>query len=129
MSQSLKAPSVWALAAGGMVGGGIYTVLGVVIASSAQWAWLGFLLTGFVALPSAYSYASLSNAFSKGGSAFSFLEGVNDERLGGNIAWMLIIGYVLTISVYCYVFGHYVSFAFHGGPLLTRALALGITGR
>ncbi len=128
MSKKLTAPSVWALAAGGMVGGGIYTVLGVVIASAAQWAWLGFLMTGLIALPSAYSYAFLSNKFSKSGGAFSFLEGVNDRWLGGNIAWLLILGYVLTISVYCYAFGHYVSFALHGGPLLTRVLALGITG-
>ncbi|HYW97405.1 MAG TPA: amino acid permease, partial [Bacteroidales bacterium] len=126
MSKKLNVPSVWALAAGGMVGGGIYTVLGVVIASSAQWAWLGFLITGFIALPSAYSYASLSNVFSKGGGAFSFLEGVNDQKTGGNIAWLLIIGYVLTISVYSYAFGHYLSFAFHGGPLMTRLLAAGI---
>jgi len=123
----LKAPAVWALAAGGMVGGGIYTVLGVVIATSGQWSWLGFLITGLIALPSAYSYAVLSNKFSKSGGAFSFLEGVNDEQLGGNIAWLLILGYVLTISVYCFAFGHYLSFAFHGGPMLTRLLAIGIT--
>ncbi len=126
MSTKLKAPAVWALAAGGMVGGGIYTVLGVVIATSSQWAWLGFLLTGFIALPSAYSYARLSNVFSTGGGAFSFLEGVNDQKLGGNIAWLLILGYVLTISVYCYAFGHYLSFALHGDPLLNRLLAAGI---
>ncbi len=126
MSKSLNARSVWALAAGGMVGGGIYTVLGVVIAASAQWAWLGFLLAGLVALPSAYSYASLSNKFSEGGGAFSFLEEVNLGRTGGNIAWLLIVGYILTISVYCYAFGHYLSFAFHGGPVMTRGLAAGI---
>lgn len=39
----------------------------------------------------------------------------------------MILGYVLTISVYCYAFGHYVSFALNGGPWLTRLLALGIT--
>lgn len=127
MAGKLKAPSVWALAAGGMVGGGIYTVLGVVIAASSQWAWLGFLITGMVAFSSSYSYSALSNKFSKGGGAFSFLEEVNDGKAGGNIAWLLILGYILTISVYCYAFGHYVSFALHGGPWLTRGLALGIT--
>lgn len=50
----LHAKSVWALAAGGMVGGGIYIVLGVVIAASAQWAWLGFLLSGLITIPTAY---------------------------------------------------------------------------
>ena len=56
----LDSLSVWALAAGGMVGGGIYTVLGVVIAVSAQWTWLSFVLTGLIAIPSAYSYVFLT---------------------------------------------------------------------
>ena len=125
-ASKLNPISVWALAAGGMVGGGIYTVLGVVIAVSAQWAWLAFAFTGVIALCSAYSYVYLSNTFNEGGGAFDFLEKVNDERLGGSLAWMLILGYVLTISVYAYAFGHYVAFAFDGGGLLTRGLAAGI---
>lgn len=127
MSQKLNATSVWALAAGGMVGGGIYTVLGVVIATAGQWAWLGFLVTGLIALSSGYSYASLSNKFAKSGGAFSFLEGADHKNMGGNIAWLLILGYVLTISVYCFAFGHYLAFAFNGGPLLMRIFAIGIT--
>ena len=125
-ANKLSPVSVWALAAGGMVGGGIYTVLGVVVAVSAQWAWLSFAFTGIIALCSAYSYVYLSNTFDEGGGAFDFLEEVNDDRLGGSLAWMLILGYVLTISVYAYAFGHYVAFAFHGGGLLTRGLAAGI---
>ena len=118
--------AVWALAAGGMVGGGIYTVLGVVIAVSAQWAWLAFLLTGLIALPSAYSYVFLTNKFKKEGGVFVFLEEIKAKAMAGNLAWMLILGYVLTISVYAFAFGHYVSFAFNFGPWITRLLALGI---
>ena len=118
--------SVWALAAGGMVGGGIYTVLGVVLAISAQWTWLAFLFTGLLAITSAYSYVFLANKFNEGGGAFAFLEEVGDETIAGSLSWLLIIGYVLTISVYAYAFGHYVSFAFHGGPLIIRLLAAGI---
>ena len=126
MANKLTPVSVWALAAGGMVGGGIYTVLGVVVAVSAQWTWLAFVFTGVLALTSAYSYVFLSNKFSEGGGAFAFLEEVNDDKLAGSLSWMLILGYVLTISVYAYAFGHYVSFAFHGGPLWIRGLAAGI---
>lgn len=118
--------SVWALAAGGMVGGGIYTVLGVVIAVSAQWAWLAFVLTGCIAVPSAYSYVYLTQKFHKEGGAFVFLEKVKDKSMAGNLAWLLILGYVLTISVYAFAFGHYLSFAFHGNPFLMRLLAAGI---
>lgn len=122
----LKPLSVWALAAGGMVGGGIYTVLGVVVAVSAQWTWLAFVITGLIAIPSAYSYVFLTNKFHQEGGAFIFLEKVNDKKMAGNLSWLLIIGYILTISVYAYAFGHYLSFAFHGNPLLMRVLAASI---
>lgn len=124
--KSLNPMAVWALAAGGMVGGGIYTVLGVVIAVSAQWSWLAFVLIGCIALPSAYSYVFLTNKFKEEGGAFAFLEKVNDKTMAGNLSWLLIMGYVLTISVYAYAFGHYVSFAFHGNPLVTRLLGAGV---
>lgn len=122
----LKPLSVWALAAGGMVGGGIYTVLGVVVAVSAQWTWLAFVITGLIAIPSAYSYVFLTNKFHEKGGAFIFLEKVNDKKMAGNLSWLLIMGYILTISVYAYAFGHYLSFAFHGNPVLMRILAAGI---
>ena len=68
----------------------------------------------------------LTNKFHEEGGAFVFLEKVNDKKMAGNLSWLLIIGYVLTISVYAYAFGHYLSFAFHGNPLLMRLLAAGI---
>lgn len=126
MSQKLNAPAVWALAAGGMVGGGIYTVLGVVIAVSGQWTWLAFAYVGILAVISAYSYVYLSNKFSDSGGAFAFLEEVKHKHLAGSLSWMLILGYVLTISVYAYAFGHYVAFAFHGDENWIRVLAAGI---
>ena len=126
MSNKLNPVSVWALAAGGMVGGGIYTVLGVVIAVAAQWSWLAFAYVGILALTSTYSYVFLSNKFAESGGAFAFLEKTVAQGVAGSLAWMLILGYVLTISVYAYVFGHYLSFAFHGNPLIIRVLAAGI---
>lgn len=125
-SNKLGPVSVWALAAGGMVGGGIYTVLGVVAAVSAQWTWLALFLTGIIALCSAYSYVFLSNKFKESGGAFAFLEEVKDEAMAGSLSWLLIIGYVLTISVYAYAFGHYLAYSFHGHGLAIRLLAAGI---
>lgn len=115
--------AVWALAAGGMVGGGIYTVLGVVIAVAGQWSWLAFLIIGILAVTSAYSYVFLTNTFNTQGGAFAFLEEVRDKQMAGNISWLLILGYVFTISVYAFAFGHYLAFAFHGEGLLIRILA------
>lgn len=116
---------VWALAAGGMVGGGIYISLGVVIAVSAQWAWLSFVIAGIIAVTTAYAYATLSNRYGRSGGAFEFLEEMDRTGLAGSLSWLLIIGYTLTIAVYAYAFGHYVAYEFGGCALLVRLLAIG----
>jgi len=126
MAKKLKPLSVWALAAGGMAGGGIYTVLGVVVAVSGQWSWLSFLFIGILAVTSAYSYVFLTNKFMDSGGAFAFINECHDKAIAGNLAWMLILGYVFTISVYAFAFGHYVSYAFDGNATVIRMLALGI---
>lgn len=124
--------SVFALAAGGMVGGGIYVALGVVIQASAQWAWLAFLIAGIVAVTSAYSYSRLSVQANRSGGAFEFLEEMNQKGLAGTLSWLLLAGYVLTIALYAYAFGQYVSYAFGGSELVTKGLAacamLALTG-
>lgn len=119
-------PAVWTLAAGGMVGGGIYTALGVVVAVAGQWAWLSFLISGVVAVISTYSYAVLSNRFQESGGAFRFLREVNQKGVAGSLSWLLTLGYVLTIAVYAFAFGHYLSFALDTSSLLTRLFAIGI---
>jgi len=44
------------MAVGGMVGGGIFSTLGVVVAISGAWAWLSFFVAGLIALAAGYSY-------------------------------------------------------------------------
>lgn len=114
----------WSMAVGGMVGGGIFSVLGVVVGVAAQWAWLSFVISGIIALISAYSYSQLANKFGESGGAFSFLRKMQHEGLAGSLSWILIAGYILTISVYGFTFGHYVSHVFSAGSWLPRVLAL-----
>ena len=83
--------ATWALAAGGMVGGGIYTALGVVIAVAAQWAWLSFAIAGVIAITTAYSYVFLANRFEQGGGAFEFLREIDQEGIAGSLSWLLIV--------------------------------------
>lgn len=113
----------WALAAGGMVGGGIYVALGVVIQAAGKWAWLSFLLAGVAAVFTAFSYARLSNHFGQGGGAFEFLELMKREEWAGSLSWLLIVGYTLTIAVYSNAFGQYVSHGVGGGELVRQVLA------
>jgi amino acid transporter len=47
----------WSMAVGGMIGGGIFSVLGLIIQTAGQWAWLSFIVAGVIGLISAYSYS------------------------------------------------------------------------
>ncbi len=121
----LGAPSLVALATGGMVGGGIYVALGVVVEAAGRWAWLSFLLAGIVAVTTAHAYAALSNHFEAGGGAFEFLEDVDRRGLAGSLSWVLLAAYTLTIALYAYAFGEYVAHAFDLGAPWPKGLAVG----
>lgn len=97
------------MAAGGMVGGGIFSVLGVVVALAGGWAWLSLLLAGAVALLASLSYVALSTRWHQGGGAYGYLRRLGHDRAAVTLAWVLVIGYVLTLSVYAFTFGHYLA--------------------
>ncbi len=58
---------------GGMIGAGIFSILGVVAEASGTTMWLSFLIGGFVALLSTYSYAKLGVRYPSAGGAVEFL--------------------------------------------------------
>jgi len=116
--------ATWSMAVGGMVGGGIFSVLGVVVMLAGRWAWLSFTIAGLIALATAYSYSQLAEKFGEGGGAFTFLREVNREDFAGSLSWVLIFGYILTISVYAFTFGHYVAYVFDFGAWMPRACAI-----
>jgi amino acid transporter len=58
---------------GGMIGAGIFSILGVVAMASGAAMWLSFLIGGVIALFSTYSYAKLGAKFPTAGGAVQFL--------------------------------------------------------
>ena len=118
--------ATWSMAVGGMIGGGIFSVLGVIIESAGQWAWLSFIIAGLIALISAHSYSQLSMKYNEGGGAFTFLRKINHQGFAGSLSWILILGYILTMSVYAFTFGHYVAHVIGGENWLPRVLAVTI---
>jgi amino acid transporter len=124
--EKMNLNATWAMAVGGMVGGGIFSVLGVIIQSAGQWAWLSFLIAGIIALISAHSYSQLALKYKEGGGAFTFLREINHMGFAGSLSWVLILGYTLTLSVYAFTFGHYVAHAFNLGSWLPRVLAFAV---
>lgn len=101
--------ATWAMAVGGMVGGGIFSVLGVVVSIAGPSAWVSFLVSGLIAFCTGLSYAGLARQYGEGGGAFTFLREMDRETLAGGISWLLLAGYVLTMSVYAATFGHYLG--------------------
>ncbi len=116
----------WAMAVGGMVGGGIFSTLGVVIAIAGAWAWLSFAAAGLIALAAGYSYVKLAVRFGEGGGVFTFLREVDADGFAGSLSWVLTVGYVLTNSVYACTFGQYLGNVVDLGPWFPRAAAVGI---
>jgi len=97
-----------AMGVGGMVGGGIFSVLGLAIAQAGHAAPLAFILGGAIALVTGSSYAKLGLAFRSDGGSFTYLEHAfahpNIAGLGG---WLLLSGYVGTLALYAFTFGVY----------------------
>lgn len=120
--------ATWSMAVGGMVGGGIFSTLGVVINVAGQWAWLSFLAAGLIALATGYSYVKLADHYGEGGGAFTFLREINAKGFAGSLSWVLIIGYVLTNSVYAFTFGEYLGHVVGVGPWFARVAAVAILG-
>src|SRR5437870_13558616 len=71
---------------GGMVGAGIFSILGVVAHAAGNAMWLAFAIGGVVALLSTYSYAKLGATFPSAGGAVHFLvKSFGDGALAGGL--------------------------------------------
>lgn len=129
MSQSkskLGFNATWSMAVGGMVGGGIFSTLGVVISIAGAWAWLSFTVAGLIALAAGYSYVKLATRYEEGGGAFAFLRQVDATYFSGSLSWILTVGYVLTNAVYAFTFGQYLGNVVGLGPWFPRVAAIAI---
>ena len=116
----------WSMAVGGMIGGGIFSTLGVVVSIAGPWAWLSFLVAGLIALAAGYSYSELSNYYAKGGGAFTYLRKIDAPGVAGSLAWILTVGYILTNAVYAFTFGHYLAHVVDLGSWFPRVTAMAV---
>lgn len=116
-----------AMAVGGMIGGGIFSVLGVTVSLAGHLAVGCFILGAIVAIMTAHSFSRLSLRAGKSGGLFIYLRGAGYPRLGAYLSWLLIFGYVVALAVYSYTFGHYAANVTGQGEIAARtfsALAL-----
>lgn len=105
-----------AIGIGGMVGGGIFAVLGVVATQAGGGAPVAFLIAGAVALLTAASYARLSVAYpSRGGSVVFVDKAFGVGTLTGGLNNLLWFGYLVTLSLYAIAFASYGATFFSSG--------------
>lgn len=123
--KALGLPGAWAMAVGGMIGGGIFSTLGVVISVAGQWAAVSFLIGGFIAWCSGHSYAELTVRRDQPGGSYGFLRDLGHETMARYLVWVLIAGYVLTVAVYGFTFGAYAANALGAPRWVASACAVG----
>ncbi len=112
---------------GGMVGAGIFSILGVVAHAAGNAMWLAFAIGGVVALLSTYSYARLGAVFPSAGGAVHFLvKGFGDGILAGGLNLFMWAGYIISLALYATAFGGYAATFVTATPslLLLKSLAV-----
>jgi amino acid transporter len=104
------------IALGGMIGGGIYAVLGVVAGLTGPATWAAFVVAGAVALCAAYSYNALNELTDerRGGSVTFVQSFLGNSTLAGMTGWTLLVGYVGSMAMYAFAFA---EFTLSLGPL------------
>lgn len=116
------------MAVGGMIGGGIFSVLGVTIDLAGHLAWATFAIGGLIAMLTARSYAGLAIRSGSAGGPFSYLRDEGHPEAAAWIAWGLVLGYVFALGVYAFTFGHYLANVLGAPEAAARAAALVVLG-
>ena len=105
-----------AMGVGGMIGGGIFSVLGLSMQEAGHAAPLAFVLGGLIALLTGLSYTRLGLKYQSAGGSFTYLEKAFDSRrFAALMGWFLLVGYVGTMALYSYTFGAYGAALLGGG--------------
>lgn len=98
-----------AIALGGMVGGGIFTILGVSVAQIGMLTPVAIVIGGLIAALAAYSYVKLGLYYQDEGATYSFYKRTYPKShfSAAMIGWFVIFGYISTLALYAYTFSSY----------------------
>jgi len=126
-NKSLGVPELIAIALGGMVGGGIFTILGISVSLVGVFTPLVMIIGGAIAFLAAYSYVKLGVYYKDEGATYSFYKRTfpNSPFAASLIGWWVIFGYISTIALYAYTFSSYAisGFSFADSELARKIVA------
>jgi len=93
---------------GGMVGGGIFAVLGLATDLAKGGTPISFLIAGVIALVTAYSYSKLYITYPDKGGTVKFINvGYGVNVFSGGINNLLWVSYIIMLSLYASAFSSY----------------------
>lgn len=121
--------SVTSIGVGGMVGGGIFAVLGLSVQMARGGTPVAFALAGCIALITAYSYTKLSITYPSQGGTVEFInQAFGQGIVTGGLNILLMLSYIVMLSLYAYAFGSYGAqfFAESMQPVIKHVLISGI---
>jgi len=110
----LGVPELIAIALGGMVGGGIFTILGISVSMIGIFTPVAIIIGGLMAYLAAYSYIKLGVFYKDEGASYSFFKRTFPKRQFASslVGWWVIFGYISTIALYAYTFSSYAISSF-----------------
>lgn len=108
-SGKISTVAATALGVGGMMGAGLYTLLGFAAVSAGSLIPLAFALAGLAAAFSVYSYARLGATFpNQGGAAHFIVRTFGNGRIAGGLNAFQYFGYLVATALYAAGFAEYV---------------------
>ncbi|WP_430410458.1 APC family permease [Kordia sp.] len=108
MTKKISLRDAISIGIGGMVGGGIFAVLGLAVSLAKGGTPVAFLFAGIIALLTAYSYAKLSKKYPENGGTVKFVHHqFGNGVFAGGINNLLWISYIVMLALYASAFGSY----------------------
>lgn len=108
-ARGLGVPALVSIGIGGMVGGGIFSVLGLTAEIAGAGSYLSFVVGGAVAALTGASYARLSVAVRSRGGTASFLDRAFGVGIAGPLNLLMWLSYFVMLSLYASAFGSYAA--------------------
>ena len=131
-NKNLGLTELIAIALGGMIGGGIFTVLGISVSMIGNLTPIAIIIGGLLASLAAYSYVKLGIYYKDEGATYSFYKRTYPEShfSASAIGWFVIFGYISTLALYAYTFSSYAisSTDLAENIWIRKGVAIGVIG-
>jgi len=109
MGDKLGLKELVAIGIGSMIGGGIFSVMGLANAVAGHATIFVFVMGGLIALFAGYNYAKLAVTYRQDGASYTYLQHAFPTKpmIAAFVGWSVIVGYIGTLALYAYTFGAY----------------------